>query len=188
MVENELKAQVDNLIRIGIALSSELDIDELLEMIVDESRRFTRADGGTLYILSDDKKYLRGKIVQNDTLETRIGGTSPVEIDEQVFAPIPLVVDGQMNHANVSAFVANTGRSVNIEDVFETEEFDFAGPRLFYEKVGFRTKSMLVVPLRNHEDDIIGVMMLLNAQDTDQDVVIPFSLDHQNLILSLIHI
>ena len=185
MVENDLKAQVDNLIRIGIALSSELDIDELLEMIVDESRRFTRADGGTLYIVSDDKKYLRGKIVQNDTLETRIGGTSPVEIDEQVFAPIPLAVDGQMNHANVSAFVANTGRSVNIEDVFETEEFDFAGPRLFYEKVGFRTKSMLVVPLRNHEDDIIGVMMLLNAQDTDQDVVIPFSLDHQNLISAL---
>jgi transcriptional regulator with GAF, ATPase, and Fis domain len=72
MVENDLKAQVDNMIRIGIALSSQLDIDELLEMIVDESRRFTRADGGTLYILSDDKKFLRGKIVQNDTLGTRV--------------------------------------------------------------------------------------------------------------------
>ena len=185
MVENDLKAQVDNMIRIGIALSSELDIDELLEMIVDESRRFTRADGGTLYILSDDKKSLRGKIVQNDTLGTRIGGTSQVEIDEQVFAPIPLAVDGQINHGNVSAFVANTGRSVNIEDVFETEEFDFAGPRLFYEKVGFRTKSMLVVPLRNHEDDTIGVLMLLNAQDTEHSDVIPFSKEHEALITAL---
>ncbi|MDP6775693.1 MAG: metal-dependent phosphohydrolase, partial [Candidatus Latescibacteria bacterium] len=103
MKATDLKAQVDNLIRIGIALSSERNIDVLLEMIVDESRRFTQADAGTLFIVSDDGKALNWKIVQNDTMGTRIGGTSSVEIDDSVFPPVPLVVEGQINHANVSA-------------------------------------------------------------------------------------
>ena len=184
MTEQEQKAQVDNLIRIGIALSSERNIDVLLEMIVDESRRFTRADGGTLYTVSDDGKYLNYKIAQNDTLKIRVGGTSPVAVDEAVLKPIPLAVEGQANLSNVSAYAANTGKPANIPDVYEAKGFDFTGPKGFDAAMGYRTQSMLVVPMRNHEDDIIGVLQLINAQDAQGDTI-PFSADYEDMIISL---
>ena len=185
MATTDLKAQVDNLIRIGIALSSERNIDVLLEMIVDESRRFTQADAGTLFIVSDDGKSLNWKIVQNDTMGTRIGGTSSVEIDEMMFRPVPLVVDGQMNHANVSAYAANSGQTVNIPDVYEAAGFDFRGPREYDAATGYRSQSMLVAPMRNFEDDIIGVLQLLNAKDDPGGEVIPFSSDFEAMTTSL---
>ncbi|MFT5365608.1 MAG: hypothetical protein ACI8V2_000548, partial [Candidatus Latescibacterota bacterium] len=123
---DDLKAQVDNLIRIGTALSSETNIDVLLEMIVDESRRFTGADAGTLYSVSDGGRFLDWKIAHNDTLGSRMGGTSGVPV---TLPPVPLIVDGQMNLQNVSAYVGNTGETVNIPDVYEAEGFDFSGPR-----------------------------------------------------------
>jgi HD-GYP domain-containing protein (c-di-GMP phosphodiesterase class II) len=177
---NDLKAQVDNLIRIGTALSSETDIDVLLEMIVDESRRFTGADAGTLYSVSDDGRFLDWKIAHNDTLGSRMGGTSGVPV---TLPPVPLIVDGQMNLQNVSAYVGNTGETVNIPDVYEAEGFDFSGPRRYDEATGYRSMSMLVVALRNHEGTIIGVLQLLNAKDTDS--VIPFSSDYEAFIAAL---
>ena len=182
MVDNDLKAQVDNLIRIGIALSSETDIDVLLEMIVDESRRFTRADAGTLYSVSDDGHFLDWKIAHNDTLGTRQGGTSGEPVN---LPPVQLIIDGQKNLSNVSAYVGNTGETVNIPDVYEAEGFDFSGPRRYDEATGYRSTSMLVVPLLNHEEDIIGVLQLLNAQEPDNKSVIPFSSDYESFITAL---
>ncbi|MDA0747347.1 MAG: GAF domain-containing protein [bacterium] len=185
MADRDLQAHLDHLIRIGIALSSQLDIDELLEMIVDESRRFTRADAGTLYLVTSEERALQWKIVQNDTMGTRIGGTSAVEIDEKLFKPVPLYVDGQVNMSNVSAYVAHTGETVNIPDVYEAVGFDFTGPRLYDQATGYRSRSMLVAPLRNHEDDIIGVLQLLNAWDEEHQEVVPFSPEFEGLIASL---
>ena len=185
MSTDDLKAQVDNLIRIGIALSSQQDVDELLEMIVEESRRFTRADAGTLYTVSPDGTCLDWRIVQNDTLGTRIGGTSPVEIDADVFKPVALLSEGQANLSNVSAYVANTGETVSIPDVYEAEGFDFTGPRLYDRATGYRSQSMLVLPLTNHEDDIIGVLQLLNARDDAGQRVIPFSPEFEGFTTSL---
>jgi len=182
VVDNDLKAQVDNLIRIGIALSSETEIDALLEMIVDESRRFTRADAGTLFSVSDDGHFLDWKIAHNDTLKKREGGTSgdPVNLP-----PVPLIVDGQMNLSNVSAYAANTGETVSITDVYKAEGFDFSGPRRYDKETGYRSTSMLVVPLRNHEDDIIGVLQLLNAKEEGSGNIIPFSSDYDSFITAL---
>jgi len=180
LANNDLKVQVDNLIRIGTALSSETNIDVLLEMIVDESRRFTGADAGTLYSVSEDGRFLDWKIAHNDTLGSRMGGTSGVPV---TLPPVPLIVDGQMNLQNVSAYVGNTGETVNIPDVYEAEGFDFSGPRRYDEATGYRSTSMLVVSLRNHEGDIIGVLQLLNAKDGGE--VIPFSSDYEAFIKAL---
>ena len=104
-------------------------------------------------------------------METRIGGTSKVEVDESIYKPVQLVVDGQNNLANVSAVVANTGRTVNIPDVYATEAFDFTRTRSYDRSFGYRSTSMLVVPLLDHEDQIIGVLQLLNAQDESGEVI-----------------
>jgi len=70
--------------------------------------------------------------------------------------------------------VALTGEIINIEDVYEAEGFDFTGPRKYDKQSGYRSRSMLVIPMKNHENDIIGVVQLLNALDPDTGVQIPF--------------
>jgi hypothetical protein len=67
--------QIRKLTRIGMALSAERNIERLFEMIVEEARAFTDADGGALYIMSDDEAELQFAIVQTETLDVRMGGT-----------------------------------------------------------------------------------------------------------------
>lgn len=171
----KLLAQIKNLSDIGRALSGEKDLNALLEMIIDEARNFTKADGGTLYIIENDR--LHFKIVQNESLGIRMGGLTGEPI---TFPPV------DMNQANVSAYVAMTQKPVNISDVYRYEPFDFTGPRKFDEKTGYRTKSMLVVPMKNHENKVIGVLQLLNARNPENKKrVIHFAEDYVGLVESL---
>ncbi|MCL5036703.1 MAG: HD domain-containing protein [Chloroflexi bacterium] len=166
----DLKKKIEAFVLIGTALSAEHDLSSLLEMIVDAARSFTNADAGTLYMVQDRDKTLSFAIAQNDTLGIRTGGKTGGPLN---LPPVPLEVDGRPNLSHVSAFVANTGEIVNIPDVYEAEGFDFTGPRRYDATTGYRSRSMLVLPLRNHENDIIGVLQLLNAKDSNGDVI-PF--------------
>ena len=93
--------------------------------------------------------------------------------------------DGTPNHGNVSAYVALTGNIVNIPDVYDSEGFDFKGTRRFDAQTGYRSKSMLVVPMKDHQNDIIGVLQLLNARDDAGQDVVPFSYESQEMTESL---
>ena len=188
-VEKEVKeyadyqlSHIEQLAQIGLALSIEKNIDILLEMIVDAARDLTGADAGTLYLVDETSNCLNFQILQNDTMNTRMGGTSGIEV---TLPPVPLEVDGRPNHANVSSYCALTGDVINIPDVYEAEGFDFTGPRKYDEATGYRSKSMLVIAMKNHENDIIGVLQLLNAKDIDTGQVVPFSTEYVNLIGSL---
>jgi HD-GYP domain-containing protein (c-di-GMP phosphodiesterase class II) len=184
-VKEFLEKQIDQIRRlnqIGTALSAEKNLDKLLEMIVDEARKFTNADGGTLYIMSDDEEELHFAIVQNTSLNVRMGGTG----GKITWPSVRLQnLDGKPNHANVSAYAAITGQVVNISDVYHAEGFNFEGTRRFDAETGYRSKSMLVVPMRNHENDIIGVLQLLNAQIEGETEVISFSIENQKMTESL---
>ncbi len=169
-----LGGQIKKLSDIGRALSGVYDLNILLEMIVDQARSFTNADAGTLYIVEDNT--LRFQIVQNDSLKIRMGGKTGETI------PFPPV---ELKETNVSAFVALKGISVNIPDVYDTDLFDFTGPKKFDQSTGYRSKSMLVVPMRNHDNDVIGVLQLLNATNPKNNEVIAFSQDYENLSESL---
>ena len=169
-----LGGQIKKLSDIGRALSGVYDLNTLLEMIVDQARNFTNADAGTLYIVEDNT--LRFKIVQNDSLKIRMGGKTGETI------PFPPV---ELKETNVSAFVALKGVSVNIPDVYDTDLFDFTGPKKFDQSTGYRSKSMLVVPMHNHDNDVIGVLQLLNAKNPLNEEVIAFSQDYENLSESL---
>ncbi|MHB8917729.1 MAG: HD-GYP domain-containing protein [Desulfocucumaceae bacterium] len=164
---------IENLLDIGIALSTEKDHNRLLEMILTEARRITNADAGTLYLCEKDR--LVFKILHNKTMNTFRGGRGET-ID---IPPVKLVKE------NVSAHVALTGKSVNIEDVYNAEGFDFSGPRNYDKITGYRTRSMLVVPMENHESQIIGVLQLINAMDDGDSMVIPFASHYQKVIESL---
>jgi HD-GYP domain-containing protein (c-di-GMP phosphodiesterase class II) len=179
--EDQIK-HIKKLTSIGISLSVEKNISRLLEKIVDEARDLSFADAGTLYILDKEKDHLRFEILQNDSLKTRMGGTSGVPVS---LPNVPLNIDGKPNYSNVSSYCALTGKTVNIPDVYVAEGFDFTGPRNYDKSTGYRSKSMLVIPLENHENEIIGVLQLLNAQDPDTLEVIQFSPEYVDLVASL---
>jgi len=173
---------IRRLTQIGAALSAERNLGRLLEIIIDEARKFTNADGGTLYIMSDDEDALEFAIVQTESLAIRMGGTG----DKITWPPVALKnPDGTPNYTQVSAFAALSGEVVNIPDVYNAEGFNFEGTKKFDSTTGYRSRSMLVVPMRNHENDIIGVLQLLNARDAETRAVVNFSLESQRMTESL---
>lgn len=177
---------ISNLLRelneIGIALSAEKDHDSLLELILVKAMEITNADGGTLYSRTDDQ-HLKFEILHNRSLNIHKGGTSGEEI---VFYPIALYDDeGKPNDHMVAARAVISGETVNIPDAYASEEFDFSGTRNFDSKMGYRSTSFLTVPMTNHENDIIGVLQLINATEEDSKTVRPFSPLGQQVVESL---
>lgn len=171
--------QVEKLNRIGVALSAEKDINHLLEMIVTEAKNLTGADGGTLYLLKDQQ--LHFTVAQTDSLGIKMGGTS----DPISWPPLPLILDdGTENKKMVAATCALEDRVINIEDVYQAEGFTFDGTKKFDEGTGYRSQSMLVIPLRNFEQKVIGVLQLLNKQDADQ-MTVSFAEQDEAVTLSL---
>ena len=166
--------QINRLAEIGRALSGEHDLNTLLEKICDEVRKFTYADACTLYIVKENQLHIT--IFQNHSMGIRMGGKTGEEI---TMPPVDLV------ESNVSAYVALKGVSVNIPDVYDTDLFDFTGPKEFDQHTGYHSTSMLVCPMRNHEDDIIGVLQLVNALNPDTGEMIPFLPDYISLTESL---
>ena len=164
-----LQEQIYRLSEIGMALSTEKNTDALFEMILDEATRITRADGRTLYTINKEGN-LNFEILGNDTMNQRMGGTSGLEIP---YYPVKLYLkNGKPNNSNVSAYVALTGETVNIKDAYETKKgFDFSGTKAFDKKNKYRSKSFLTVPLKNHENEIIGVMQLINARNEINQVI-----------------
>jgi len=170
------------LTQIGLSLSAEKDTKKLLERIVIEARSLTSADAGTLYLLDKENQELIFEIVQNDSMQIKMGGTSGVDIE---LPNVPLFVNGEPNHANVSSKVALTGDTINVKDVYGVEGEQFPGPRQYDAISGYRTKSMLVMPLKNHENEIIGALQLLNAKHRLTGDVIPFSEEYVDLVAAM---
>ncbi len=175
------KKRFERLIKIGTALSVEKNLEKLLEIIIEEAMRFTNAEGGTIYLESEDGKYLNFVIAQNRALGIKMGG-SGAKIS---WPPLPLYnEDGSPNLSMVAVVSALQNRVINIEDVYEAKEFNFEGTKKFDKNTGYRSKSMLVIPMQNHEGEVIGVLQLINKKDKKGDVV-SFSKEDQEMILSL---
>ena len=93
--------------------------------------------------------------------------------------------DGKPNLHNVAACAVLERKTINIPDAYEVTKFDFSGTRNFDKKTGYRSKSFLTVPMVNHENNIIGVLQLINASDPETGEVIAFSDVSQQLVESL---
>ena len=178
---DDLVQRLDQLNAIGASLSAERDINRLLEAILTAAKTITRADGGTLYRVADDKT-LRFEIVRTSSLKYYLGGTTGNPVP---FYPIQLYKDGKPNHSMVAAHAALTGKTVNIPDAYTAEGFDFSGTRAFDSKTGYRSQSFLTVPMRNHEHETIGVLQLINARDPRSGQIAAFSASDQRLAESL---
>jgi len=144
--------EIAELTRIGVALSTERDYDVLLEMILAQARQITQSDGGSLYLVEGrdtPNPRLRFKLAQSDTLPN------------SGFVEYTMPLD----HASLAGYVCSTGEPLVIDDVyFLPPDVEYSFNRSFDERVGYRSKSMLTVPMRNHHDEIIGAVQLINRK------------------------
>lgn len=164
-----------------MALSAEQNRDRLLDLILTEAQRLCNADGGTLYLRTEDD-HLAFEILKNDSLKIEIGGVSGEAVP---FSALPLFDSaGRPNRKNVATFAVHEKRLIHIPDAYDSKNFDFTGTKSFDQKSGYRSTSFLTVPLINGEGSVIGVLQLLNARD-DSGNVIPFASEHQEIVAAL---
>jgi HD-GYP domain-containing protein (c-di-GMP phosphodiesterase class II) len=175
--------ELELLQRIGISLSAERNKDRLLEMILLEAKQLCNADGGTLYLRTEDD-HLAFAILRSDTLGLAQGGTTGVAI---ALPPIPLYhpETKEPNRRNVAAWAAISGETIVIADAYDAKGFDFSGTKAFDQRAGYRSKSFLTCPLVNNEGRVIGVLQLINARDPGTGAVIPFSDDRRRIVEAL---
>src|SRR5688572_1119420 len=177
-----LLERVERLNQIGIALSAEKDPARLLEMILRGAKELTGADGGTLYSVTPNRT-LAFDIMATDSLGISMGGTTGKPI---IFPHIPLYDEQNRPITNMVVTCAvHEGKTINIADAYDADGYDFSGTRKFDSQTGYRTSSLLTIPMKNHEDEIIGVLQLINAQNAETGEITAFSETDQQLAESL---
>ncbi len=180
ITEEQLK-HIQRLTRIGESLSSETDLNKIFDMILEEGIEFTKADAATIYKLSDDGQKLEFEIVYNATLNLRKGGTrGPVN-----WPSIALYEkDGNPSMNKIANNVYFKKRSLCFDDVYEAEGYDVSGTIKTDKENNYRCKSMLTIPLKNHEDEVLGVIQFINAMDDNKNII-SFSEEHKTMLSSL---
>jgi HD-GYP domain-containing protein (c-di-GMP phosphodiesterase class II) len=168
--------------RVGVALGAERDRDTLIEMILVEAKKLCNADGGTLYLRTDDE--LRFAILRSDSLGMSLGGTTKRPID---LPNLPLFdrVTGAPNTKNVATYCALQRRVINIPDAYDASGFDFSGTIAFDRRNNYRSKSFLTIPMVGSEDRVIGVLQLLNARDPATGAIVSFAREDEQIVSAL---
>ncbi|MBI4410256.1 MAG: GAF domain-containing protein [Gemmatimonadetes bacterium] len=145
------RAELRELNRIGMALMTERDPDRLLVHILEQARRLTQSDAGSLYLVeqAEGNRRLRFKLSQNDSLP------------DLPLVEFTLAID----RTSLAGYVAATGEALVLEDAYRIpSNAPYSFNRSFDERLGYRTMSMLVVPMMDHRDDVVGVLQLLNRK------------------------
>lgn len=170
------------LVELGIALSMETNHAKFLEMIVRGEKQLTNADGGILFLRTENDELLY-EIFRFDTLDLRLGGLSDRPIP---YPPIPLRdTDGKPRFFDPIAHAVLTGRTVNIPNIHENRDFDFSTIREFDTNHDYRSQSFLAVPLKPNKDTVIGTLVLINARMPGTGHVISFSEKSEGFIEAL---
>ena len=151
-------------ISLGFQISQIKDIDLLLEKILSEARFFTNCDAGSIYIREGDR--LKFSYAQNDTMQRSLPAGRKLP-----YATFTVPI----SNCSIAGYVAANGAILNIPDVHRLpDHYPFSFNRSYDDLTGYRTSSMLTIPLKNLRDDIIGVLQLINAMDEDGGVI-PFA-------------
>ena len=176
-----MQSRINQLNSIGIALSTERDKTRLMKIILAGAQDLTNADGCTLYLLEKDQ--LHFKIMHNQSLALDLID------DSESCIPLPAIPlyksTGEANLKTVAAHAALTGKTTNIPDIYKNTDFDFSGTREYDARTGYISRSFLATPMRNHENDVIGVLQLINSINPDNKNIQSFSDEDKQLVESL---
>ncbi len=166
------KQKLMQIVNLGLEFSQIKDFDLLLERILTEARKFVNADAGSIYIREDST--LKFSFSQNETLRKRLPQGKKL-----IYATFTVPI----NDKSIAGYVANTGMSQNIPNVYTLPEgVPYSFSRQFDDVSQYHTRSMLAIPLKTHRGDVIGVLQLINAQD-DSANIIPFAIDDEPLVM-----
>ncbi|MDA8142011.1 MAG: HD domain-containing protein [Desulfobacteraceae bacterium] len=147
--------KLDSLTRLGIELSQINDLDILMERVLTRARQFVNADAGSIYIRQND--WLHFSYTQNDTLERQLP-----KGEKLIYSTFKIPIDTK----SIAGYVAATGRSLNIEDVYSLEAtLPYSFTKKFDETTGYKTCSVLTIPLENSSRAILGILQIINARD-----------------------
>ena len=169
----KITPDLQRILNIAISLTAEKNYSKLLEMVISECMDITGCDAGTLYILKDN--CLEFMILRNNTMNVYRGGNGE---------PIDSMPPVHLDPRYVCAYSAINKKTVNVRDVSTDSNFDWQGPKKYDEITGYHTVSMLVIPLIDHDDKVIGVLQLINAQDEDGNIT-GFTEDHEKIVFSI---
>jgi diguanylate cyclase (GGDEF)-like protein len=165
----------DSLLSLTSAMSTETNLEALLERILDEARVFTRAEAGNILVVDGD--HLKFAVVQNDLLAARFGAR---DLRRRYQTP-PLPLTEQ----NLATHVALTGATLNLEDAYASHAIGPVFNRAIDESHDYRTRSLLALPLQTADGTVLGVMELVNARrGAGGDVIVPFSSETERLARS----
>jgi HD-GYP domain-containing protein (c-di-GMP phosphodiesterase class II) len=170
--QEQRRRELNELTNVGLALSTQRDLHSLLELILNQARRITTSDAGSLYLIERPENgaqatVLRSRLTQNFTLPALPVTEFAVSID----------------HTSLAGHAAATGEPLVISDVYLLpDDVTYKQNRSFDEKFGYRTKSMLVIPMKTHRDEIIGVLQLINRKrNPEVRLVSPEIIEHEVL-------
>ena len=157
--------KLQQIIDLGMEIAQIQDIDVLLEKILRAARKLANADAGTIYIKSGN--YLKFSHTQNETLQKRLPPGKKFIYD---ISSVPI------DHHSIAGYVASTGETVDIPDVnqLNPDQMPYVFDGSYDKKANYRTQSMLTIPLKNNQNQVVGVMQLINSQNTKGKIV-PFS-------------
>ena len=169
---------MEKLFDIVIAFYQERDYFDLLNIILTKMMEITGADGGTLYVVEDGMLHFR--IMRTISLNIFQGGKDKIGLP-------PIKLD-ENNINNISAYAAIKNEIVCIDDVYDSDEFNFSGPKNYDQMTGYRTCSMLVFPLTassndNSPEEVIGVIQLINSTDDVTGKLKPFDINEDPIFL-----
>ncbi|MFY8297404.1 HD domain-containing phosphohydrolase [Pseudoalteromonas sp. SS15] len=170
---------LEHLLKLATDLASERCTERLLENILLSAMALTGCDGGTIYSVIEHE-YLGFATLINKPLNLHLGGTSDKDIP---YSPIPIFINKKPNEKALVSISAATRKPICIEDVYACAEYDLTAARQMDEKTGYHTQSVLTIPLENHEDELNGVLQLINPRVNGQ--VVPFTNAQVNLISSI---
>src|SRR2546422_230297 len=175
--------EIGALPRMGVALGTERALKTLLALILTQARRITQSDAGSLYLVETSEQGAR-------RLRFRLAQT--FSKPEAPFVEFTIPVD----RTSLAGYAAVTGEPLVIDDAyFLPPDVEYSINRSFDERHGYRTKSMLVIPMKDHREQVIGVLQLINRKRTFDSVlatpaevereVVPFSKRTVELVTAL---
>ncbi len=174
-IQQELSTRterLDALIETGLMMSMERDRSKLLRQLLTEGRRILNCDGATVYMVTEEKTLRFEMRTLDDALPS-------------MQIPLCDAVSGKPNENYVSVYTAVHNRSVLIDDVYSETRFDLSGTRAFDKSSGYRTVSMLTVPIAPRGGEAIGVLQFMNAKQRDSGRIVPFERDTVGLVEAL---
>jgi len=154
------KDKLKEIIRLGLELNSINDIDILLERILTEARISACADAGTIY--SKEKNELLFRNAQNETLQNKLR-----KGDKLIYTTYSVPI----NKSSIAGYVAATGESLNIKNVYEIADKDYKFDGKYDQRSGYITRSMLTVPVKSDTGDILGVIQIINKKSENAEII-----------------